>query len=65
MEIQLNGKTKSLENGSLTDLLGGLELKDTPFAIIINGELVKKEQIDRTDLRPGDNVEVVSFVGGG
>jgi len=65
MVIQLNGNKKILTTASLLRLVEDLKLLNTPCAVLINGDIVKKENISNVDLKSGDDVEIISFVGGG
>ncbi len=49
--------------------IGGLlaERKINPDRIVVeyNGEILPKNKFDATEIKNGDNIEVLSFVGGG
>ena len=65
MTITLNGDSRELAEGTTIDSLL-VELKLTPdkVAVELNRRLVRGDKYD-TGLKPGDVVEVVTFVGGG
>ena len=68
VKIQLNGKETSVENTNLKVLLDqyeNLRDKNIPFAVLVNGTVVKKSNHDKTVMSNGDTVEIVSCVGGG
>ena len=64
--IELNGETRELP-GPLTvmGLLQHLEIKPVMVAVEINMDVVPKASYDEHMVDPGDQVEIVSFVGGG
>lgn len=62
--IKVNDKQMDF-NGTLAELIVNLSLNADTCAILVNGDIVKKENWNKTYLKEGDYVEVVSFVGGG
>lgn len=51
--------------GNVLELLLSLNLNPQVCAVLVNGEIVKKEMWENFMLKDGDYVEIVSFVGGG
>ena len=65
MNIVVNGQPREVPNGTaIASLLEQMKLKPTNVAVELNRRLVRGEQYD-TPLKAGDEVEVVTFVGGG
>ena len=65
MTIKLNGQDRPLADGaSVATLLGELKLSPEKVAVEVNRRLRKAERYDEP-LKEGDEVEVVTFVGGG
>jgi thiamine biosynthesis protein ThiS len=66
MNIQINGEFREfnapLTLSALVEILG---LKPDRVAVELNRSIVAREQWSATDLREGDRLEVVQFVGGG
>ena len=64
--IKVNGETIYPE-GEMTvaDIVEGRGYRAALIAVEVNGAIVKKADYDKTVLRDGDKVEIVSFVGGG
>jgi sulfur carrier protein len=66
MNIQLNGQTREMPEGStVANLLGELGLKQPHVAVEVNLEVVPRGVHCETRLNEGDRVEVVTLVGGG
>ena len=66
MQLQINGQSRELPDGlTVASLLSLLEIKAPRVAVEINCEVVVKARHGVTALRPGDQVEIVTFVGGG
>jgi thiamine biosynthesis protein ThiS len=66
MRIEVNGKTREIEEGrSIADLLAELELDDRLIVVELNREIVRSTERAHVGLQSGDRVEIVHFVGGG
>lgn len=65
MEIKINGDLEKIASISVKDYLlkRGLDLKS--LIIEYNFEILKKENWEKVYLKDGDNLEILSFVGGG
>jgi thiamine biosynthesis protein ThiS len=65
MLIKLNGSEKDISAGlTISALLGELKLTPDKVAVELNRRLVREKNYD-TVLKEGDQLEVVTFVGGG
>lgn len=69
LSVMVNGRERALEQPgescSLSDLIAGLELKPDRVAVELNGAICSRAHWDRTEVRTGDRLEIVHFVGGG
>ncbi len=66
MQLNVNGKTEQLDNvATVGDLLRTFDLAPIRVAVEVNKELVPRKTFDETPLHDGDDVEIVTFVGGG
>lgn len=66
VEIRLNGDSTAItEQESLASLLNRLEINGKRVAVEVNSELIPREQHLAHRLQAGDQVEVVTLVGGG
>ena len=63
--VKVNGEEKNIEGKTLAEYFETTKYNMKRVATEINGEIVPKAQYTQTVLKDGDNVEVVSFVGGG
>jgi sulfur carrier protein len=50
---------------SVVALLQSLNVKQDQVAVALNGEVIPRREWPKTDVTPGDSVEVVRAVGGG
>jgi thiamine biosynthesis protein ThiS len=65
IRIKVNGQDKEVGDGTaIRALLGQLNLVPEKVAIELNRRLVRGDKYE-TALKDGDEVEVVTFVGGG
>lgn len=64
--IILNGDSYSIDGElRLVALLERLHMRQGRVAVEINREIVPKAKYTETVIKPGDNVEIINFVGGG
>jgi thiamine biosynthesis protein ThiS len=66
MHITLNGKAREVVEGlSVQQLLAELRLQPARVAVQVNLDIIKRERYADVILRPGDTVEVLTFMAGG
>ena len=65
MNILINGKVQDIANASiLADLIAQMQ-PEPPFAVAVNTVFVPKSAYENTQLKDGDQVEIVRPVAGG
>ena len=66
MQIKVNGEPRDIETEStVAKLLSALSIKDARVAVEVNLEVIRRDRRELYVLSEGDQVEIVSFVGGG
>ncbi|RMH37273.1 MAG: sulfur carrier protein ThiS [Deltaproteobacteria bacterium] len=66
IEITVNGAVRQVSAGTtVAGLIADLGLDRTRVAVERNRDIVPRARYDDAVLRPGDAVEIVTFVGGG
>jgi len=66
IRITVNGDVRDMPAGShVRHLVEALGLGDQPVAVEVNRELTPRAAHEATTLRHGDEVEIVTLVGGG
>ena len=66
MEIQLNGESRTIPDAwTIADLLTELRIENRYCAVERNRDVVPREKHAACLLAPGDQIEVVTLVGGG
>jgi thiamine biosynthesis protein ThiS len=66
MEIQLNGKVREVaDQMTISRLLEDLQLQPLRVAVQVNMDIIKRDRYGEVALRPGDTVEILTFMSGG
>lgn len=66
MRVQVNGEEREVDDGvSLSQLLDTLGIERSRVAVEVNAQIVRRARHAEVQLKPGDQVEIVTFVGGG
>jgi thiamine biosynthesis protein ThiS len=66
MQVQVNGEQRTLAAGlTVTGLLEELNIKPDRVAVELNLTILDRSEFDRKNLREGDRIEIISFIGGG
>ena len=66
IKINLNGKNKSIDDGSsLNQLINNLNIPIKKVAIEFNKEIIDKKKIKKIKIKNNDVIEIVHFIGGG
>lgn len=66
MTLQLNGESREFPDGlNLAALVEQLGMKADRVAVELNLEIVSRGNWQTTQLKEGDRLEIVHFVGGG
>ena len=63
--VKTNGEELNIAGKTLAEYLASTNYDPKRIAVERNGDIVPKAKYGETILQDGDNVEVVSFVGGG
>ncbi|NOX16071.1 MAG: sulfur carrier protein ThiS [Epsilonproteobacteria bacterium] len=66
ISIKINNRDKQIEeNSSINALLEFLDLKPSSVIVEVNLNIIKKDRYDKFILKDEDNVEIITFMGGG
>lgn len=66
VQLRINGELKEVRDGlTVEGLLSFLEIKAPRVAVEVNATVVTRSRHGETTLRAGDEIEIVTFVGGG
>lgn len=66
MQIEVNGAAiECAEHSTLARLISDLGYADQRIAVEHNGQIVPRDQLERTLIAPGDTLEIVHAIGGG
>ena len=62
----INGISKKIEFGTtISDLIKKLNITNKKIALEVNEEIIPRSQFDTRMLQDGDQIEIVTAVGGG
>jgi sulfur carrier protein len=65
MQLEINGKSEEFPGGSVLDLLKTKKIEPQMVAVEVNDSLVQREQLGTTQLKEGDRLEFLFYMGGG
>jgi sulfur carrier protein len=66
MKLTVNGQDREMpRDATVADLLAGEKLEHVRVAVELNGQVVPRPDYARVRLGEGDNLEIVTLVGGG
>lgn len=66
MTLQINGEPREFDSPlTIAGLVERLAMKADRLAIELNLNIVRRDQWSQTELKDGDRLEIVHFVGGG
>jgi thiamine biosynthesis protein ThiS len=66
MRVHVNGEAREIAPGAtVTSLLTAMKIDTGQVAVEINALVVRRSLHAEVQLQPGDQIEIVTFVGGG
>ena len=69
MNIKVNGEEKRIaldqENALLSKALNSMGYKPNTIVVELNNLIINSKNCEKVELKDGDNLEIVSIVGGG
>jgi sulfur carrier protein len=65
MELIINGEKEIVPPGTLAELVTYKGLETGALVVELNRTIIKQEQWSSVQLKAGDRLELLSFVGGG
>jgi sulfur carrier protein len=65
VQITVNGEERTIAAMSVLDFLGSLGIDPQRVAVELNLDILPKNDYASTELKEGDRLEIVHFVGGG
>lgn len=65
MQVKLNGQMIHTESKNITQLLEEFSITKQSIAVAVNLDVLKQELWDSYPLKENDNIECLTFMGGG
>ena len=62
---KINGKYEEINNINLLDYLTKNRYRTDRIVVDFNGNIIKKEDFEKINIKNTDKIEIVCFVGGG
>jgi sulfur carrier protein len=65
MRVTINGEAREISSMSVAALLGELDYEGTHFAVAVNYDVLPKSRWAETQLKAGDEIEIITPRQGG
>jgi sulfur carrier protein len=65
MQVKINGKAEDIQGGSVLDLLKVKKIEPQMVAVEVNDKMLERDHLATTQLKDGDQVEFLFYMGGG
>lgn len=65
MQLKINGKSEEFSGGSVLDLLKTKKIEPQMVAVEVNDSMIEREGLATTELKEGDRLEFLFYMGGG
>ena len=65
LTVQLNGESRAVNAATVVDLLQSLDIDPRTVVVELNRAIVRRDALESTSIKEGDEIELVHFVGGG
>lgn len=65
LEVIINGKNEKIEQSSILNYIQGKGLNKESIVVELNGNIITREDLDKTIINNNDKIEIIRFVGGG
>jgi len=63
--LKVNGKSEEFPGGSVLDLLKTKKIEPQMVAVEVNDSMIEREGLATTELKEGDRLEFLFYMGGG
>lgn len=65
MQVTINGKSEDVQAGNVLEVLKHKEVDPHMVAVELNTQIVERDQLEATQVKDGDKLELLFFMGGG
>ena len=65
MQLKINGKSEEFPGGSVLDLLKTKKIEPQMVAVEVNDSMIEREGLATTELKEGERLEFLLYMGGG
>lgn len=65
MKVKINGNLKEVSSSNLLEILKELGFDHQRYVVVLNEDIVPKSQVAETLVNEGDDIEILTIMGGG
>ncbi len=65
MKVKINGNLKEVSSSNLLEILKELGFDHQRYVVVLNENIVPKSQVAETLVNEGDDIEILTIMGGG
>jgi sulfur carrier protein len=65
VQVKINGKPEEIQAGTVLDLLNVKKIEPQMVAVEVNDKVLERDDLAKTRLNEGDQVEFLFYMGGG
>lgn len=65
MMLTINGEKRELNLDNLREILETLGFDTERYIVVLNGEIIPKSKVKETVVKEGDDIEILTIMGGG
>ncbi|MEN2994222.1 MAG: sulfur carrier protein ThiS [Thermodesulfovibrio sp.] len=65
MKVRVNGNYMDVKAKTIAELLRELDINPNRVVVEVNLEIIKRDRFNDYEIKEGDSIEIVNFVGGG
>ncbi|MCX8029081.1 MAG: sulfur carrier protein ThiS [Brevinematales bacterium] len=65
MKVTINGQKTEVNLENLKEILEKLGYNIHSYVVVLNGEIVPKSKIPELTIKEGDDIEILTIMGGG
>ncbi|MCS7299082.1 MAG: sulfur carrier protein ThiS [Spirochaetia bacterium] len=65
MILTVNGEKREMSQSNLKEIVEALGFDTDRYVVVLNGEIVPKSKVKEVVVKEGDDIEILTIMGGG
>lgn len=65
MILTVNGEKREINQSNLKEIIEALGFDTERYVVVLNGEIVPKSKVKEVVVKEGDDIEILTIMGGG